>query len=316
MGRIEKTVFISYRRTNVPWALAISQYLTSRGYDVFFDFMSINSGDFKQIITENIKARAHFLVLLAPSALDRCDEPNDWLRREIEIALENKRNIVPILLEGFDFGSPDTLTYLTGELENLRSFSGLNIYAEYFDAGMQKLCDRFLNIPLDAVLHPLLRTVSSNVQLIVEEQKRAVAEEAPVDRVTLSAQEWFERAYKTREPEEKIRLYTRAIELDPKFIFAYNNRGASFSELKQDEKAIEDYNQAIKLNPEYGSAFYNKACIYALQGKAEDASRCLRQAFKNDSQKYCELSRNDSDFDKIRGDANFQNLLKEFCDKC
>jgi hypothetical protein len=35
MERIEKTVFLSYRRTNVPWALAIFQNLTQHGYDVF-----------------------------------------------------------------------------------------------------------------------------------------------------------------------------------------------------------------------------------------------------------------------------------------
>ncbi len=105
MEFIQKTVFISYRRTNVPWALAISQYLTHKGFDVFFDYLSIKSGDFEQIITENIKARAHFLILLTPSAIERCVEPNDWFKREVEIALHSKRNIVPILLEGFDFGA-------------------------------------------------------------------------------------------------------------------------------------------------------------------------------------------------------------------
>jgi len=89
MQKIEKTVFISYRRTNVSWALAIYQYLTHQGYDVFFDYKSIASGDFEQIILANIKSRAHFLVILTPSALERCSEPNDWLRREIECALEH-----------------------------------------------------------------------------------------------------------------------------------------------------------------------------------------------------------------------------------
>ena len=71
MARIEKTVFISYRRTNVPWALAISQYLTHNGYDVFVDYTGVASGDFESVILENIRARAHFLVLLTPSALER-----------------------------------------------------------------------------------------------------------------------------------------------------------------------------------------------------------------------------------------------------
>src|SRR5580700_8936281 len=98
MDRIEKTVFLSYRRTNIPWALAISQNLTANGYDVFFDYNGIASGDFERVILENITARAHFLVLLTPSALERCDDPADWLRREIETALDNKRNMVPLML--------------------------------------------------------------------------------------------------------------------------------------------------------------------------------------------------------------------------
>ena len=91
-GRIEKTIFISYRRTNLPWALFIWQNLTMHGFDVFFDYQSIDSGGFENIILENIKARAHFIVVLTPSALERCKETGDWLRREIETAIDEKRN--------------------------------------------------------------------------------------------------------------------------------------------------------------------------------------------------------------------------------
>lgn len=38
MRHIEKTVFISYRRANAPWALAIFKELTHHGYDAFFDY--------------------------------------------------------------------------------------------------------------------------------------------------------------------------------------------------------------------------------------------------------------------------------------
>ena len=76
-GHIEKTVFISYRRANLPWALAIFQNLKNEGYDVFFDYLSIPSGDFENIIVENIKGRAHFVVILTPSALERCNA--EWV---------------------------------------------------------------------------------------------------------------------------------------------------------------------------------------------------------------------------------------------
>ena len=87
MARPEKTVFISYRRKDISWALLVYKYLTAKGYDVFFDYTSIPSGDFEQIIVGNIKARAHFVLILTPTALDRCNEPGDWLRREIETAI-------------------------------------------------------------------------------------------------------------------------------------------------------------------------------------------------------------------------------------
>src|ERR1035438_4584334 len=115
MDRIEKTVFISYRRTNVPRALAVFHNLTRHGYDAFLDYNGIASGDFERVIIGNITARAHFLVVLTPSALERCNDPTDWLRREIETALANQRNIVPLMLEGFDFGTPKIASVLSSK---------------------------------------------------------------------------------------------------------------------------------------------------------------------------------------------------------
>jgi len=66
MERVAKTGFLSYRRTNAPWALAIFQNLTHRGYDVFFDFDGLASGDFERAIIGNIRDRTHFVVLLTP----------------------------------------------------------------------------------------------------------------------------------------------------------------------------------------------------------------------------------------------------------
>jgi hypothetical protein len=169
MARIEKTVFISYRRTDVYTALAVYENLKNQGYDVFFDYRSISSGDFEQIITSNIRARAHFLLILTPTALDRCNEPGDWLRREIEIAIDEKRNIVPLFFKGFRFGTPSVSEKLTGKLKNLSRYNGLNVHEDYFDEAMHRLRTQYLNIPLDTVLHP----VSTEVQKVVREEQVA-----------------------------------------------------------------------------------------------------------------------------------------------
>ena len=165
MARVEKTVFISYRRADVYTALAVYQDLTAKGYDVFFDYTSIPSGDFEQIIISNIKARAHFVLILTPTALDRCNEPGDWLRREIETAIDEKRNIIPLFFKGFKFGIPSVSEKLTGKLGNVSRYNGLNVHEDYFHAAMDRLSDQFLNVPTDAVLHP----ISIEVQKVVKE---------------------------------------------------------------------------------------------------------------------------------------------------
>src|SRR5215831_4794134 len=50
MARIEKTVFISYRRTDELGALAVFENLTQHGYDVFIDYDGIASGNFATVI--------------------------------------------------------------------------------------------------------------------------------------------------------------------------------------------------------------------------------------------------------------------------
>ena len=180
MARIEKTVFISYRRTDVYTALAVYENLKNQGYDVFFDYRSISSGDFEQIITSNIRARAHFIIILTPTALDRCSEPGDWLRREIETAIDEKRNIVPLFFKGFRFGASSKSgkskwmrlskpEILTGKLKDLSRYNGLNVHEDYFEEAMNRLREEFLNKPLDTVLHP----VSTEVQKVVKEEQKA-----------------------------------------------------------------------------------------------------------------------------------------------
>lgn len=169
MARVEKTVFISYRRKDISWALAVYQYLTSQKYDVFFDYTSLSGGDFEQVIVGNIKARAHFVLILTPTAFDRCGQPGDWLRREIETAIDEKRNIIPLFFDGFSFGSPFVIEKLTGKLANINRYNGLDVPAGYFMEAMERLHNRYLNVPLNAVLHP----VPTEVWKVVEDEKVA-----------------------------------------------------------------------------------------------------------------------------------------------
>ena len=279
-GRIEKTVFISYRRTNFWTALAVFKELHSNGYDVFFDYKSIPSGDFEQVITENVRSRAHFIVILSPSALERCNEPGDWLRREIEIAIDSKRNIIPLMMEGFDFGSPTTVNALIGKLADLKKFNAMGIPAEYFDEAMIKLRgDRFLNRPLESISHP----VSEITKQITEAQKSAASEAPPVEKEELTSQEWYERGYvfsENKNFDEAIRCFTEAIKLEPNNASAYAFRGDSRREKGDLDGALEDLNTAIQLEPKnsayYGFRGFARKGMGDLPGAIEDYSESIR----------------------------------------
>ncbi|RPJ26613.1 MAG: tetratricopeptide repeat protein [Chloroflexi bacterium] len=280
MGRIEKTVFISYRRTNVPWALAIYQNLTMHGYDVFIDYQDIDSGNFEKVILENIKARAHFLVILTPSALERCKEPGDWLRREIETAMDEKRNIVPLMLESFDFGSPLVKEALTGKLASLSQFNGLRVYSEYFFEAMDKLRNRYMNVGVSEIA---LTKLNAEAMEITETQKIAANEAAPVEKEELTAQEWFERGYIFQEAnnlDETIRCYTEVMRLKPDDADAYNNRGIARRTKGDLDGAIKDYNKAIRLKPDDADAYNNRGVALRTRGDIAGAIKDYSKAIR------------------------------------
>jgi len=261
-GRIEKTVFISYRRANKPWALFIYQNLTHHGYDVFIDFQNINSGNFETAILDNIRARAHFIIVLTPSALERCKEPSDWLRREIETALDEKRNIVPLMIEGFDFGNPLVKNALTGKLSVLSSINGLRIPDDFPFEAMDRLRERYLNIALTDVALPNLPEKS---QEIATAEKSAANNAPSVEKVELVAQKWYEQGYVSQETnkiDQAIEFYTQAIKLNPKFFQAYNNRGVLYRVKGEHNRAIRDFNEVIRQKPNSVEAYINRGTIH------------------------------------------------------
>jgi tetratricopeptide (TPR) repeat protein len=275
MAHLEKTVFISYRRTNAPWALALFQDLMSHGFDVFLDYNGIASGDFEQVIVGNIRARAHFLVLLTPSALERCTDRSDWFRREIETALTTKRNIVPIMLEGFNFDTPGIGAQLTGSLAELKQYNALRIPVDYFGEAMERLREKFLNVPLDAVLHPTSRPAN----LAAEVQQAAAQTAEVVSKEELTSQEWYERGCEAIQADEKIRCYDEAIRIDPDSSVAFNNRGLARASKGDLAGALEDYGRAIQIDPNNAFPFNNRAKAREksdLDGALEDYNHAIQ----------------------------------------
>ena len=90
----------------------------------------------------------------------------------------------------------------------------------------------------------------------------------------MRAIEWFETGYQSlvaKRKKEALSALTRAIELNPKFAEAYNNRGLAYEELGDIKRAIQDYSKVIDLNPESAIAYHNLGITYGKLGNSQQA---------------------------------------------
>jgi len=119
---IDKRIFVSYRRDD-------SAYITGRIYDrlaealgrgsVFRDVENIISGrNFTTQLERQLQVSDLMLVVIGDRWLDitddetgerRLDNPNDIVRLEVEIALDRRIPVIPVLVRGTGFPDHDDL---------------------------------------------------------------------------------------------------------------------------------------------------------------------------------------------------------------
>lgn len=74
------------------------------------------------------------------------------------------------------------------------------------------------------------------------------------------------------------------------------------------EGVIAKGRETIEANPQYGMPLYNLACCESLAGHREDAIEHLRAAIEA-SPMFRDLAREDSDFDSIRDEPGFRDIV-------
>ena len=147
-------IFISYRRTSFESANLIAEKLRRAGYSVFFDVETLRSGKFNEQLLTVIEQCKDFIIVLPENALDRCNDPEDWVRREVSHAMLHQKNIIPIMLANFEW--PNPMPQGMGELRNYQAISASSY--EYFDLSMQRLTGYLISKPHKKYQKLLLRT--------------------------------------------------------------------------------------------------------------------------------------------------------------
>jgi cell division protein FtsB len=141
MGKI----FVSYRRDDSDFAHRIADKLDHHlSANIFVD-IKIRSADWVEALEQEIHECNVFLLCVTTNTFnaDRIISDEDWIRREIALALTLNKPIVLALKEGLAPPSPEILP------ENIQSIvtrQGIPFYASYFNDGIDNLAEHCIAI--------------------------------------------------------------------------------------------------------------------------------------------------------------------------
>lgn len=117
-------IFISYRRLDNEGrtggrdiARTLKLEFEKRKYKVFFDYSEIKDEEFESKIIPAIRKSKFFILILSKDALYRCKNENDWVRREINEAINANCKIIPINPDGQFTKWPD---FLPADIEKIK----------------------------------------------------------------------------------------------------------------------------------------------------------------------------------------------------
>ena len=132
-------IFISYRRKSWGSVHLLAEKLNKQiKADIFVDYTSIDDTDFERSILLHLRESDIVLIVVTEYtfAPERIHNDNDWVRREIALALELNKRIVLILIDNTPLPSSDNLPK---DIRDIKRMQGIPFYPEYFDAGVALL---------------------------------------------------------------------------------------------------------------------------------------------------------------------------------
>ena len=136
-------IFVSYRRAGVrtqTYRLVDELKRQFGESQVFLDIKSIDPGvRYADAIRDALNSCAVILVMIGPKWSEICDDqgrrrldnPEDVLRIEVETALRARARVIPVLVDGAQMPSAESLPEDIRELADLQAFSLVESHWEY-----------------------------------------------------------------------------------------------------------------------------------------------------------------------------------------
>lgn len=259
-----RAVYLSYRRSFSHYvALGLFHELRRLGFDVY-----MNAGEYDlrdAVDLAQIDARSHFLIVLTPSLLETLQASDDPLWREIERALHGRRNIVPLLTNGFTF----TNSFVPPDLSSLRRYHTLTVQPDDLAAVAVTLDRRYLNTQIFGTLVPPPAADHDTMRRRIEETARQ-PQPTPDE---LRAEVIFNRAHARSRQDHAGRLadLNEVLRLNPDHVYARFDRALERRRTGDEAGAVEDYNEVLRRSPYSYKAYNNRAELHFAHGHYERA---------------------------------------------
>ncbi len=184
-----RDIFISYRRSSgSEVARALQAKLEHLGYEVFLDIDDLGAGKFDDALISEISRSKAILVILGPGALDRCQDQDDWLRREITAALRGSIIIIPVLLNSFNFPKKEDLPE---DIRELVRHQSVRYSHEYFDATVRRITT-YLGEPISTLSGSARAPIpsASRIEAAESSERQKSSPHLPPFRQNWRAPEW------------------------------------------------------------------------------------------------------------------------------
>ena len=94
------------------------------------------------------------------------------------------------------------------------------------------------------------------------------------------SQDYFNKGFASNDNNEKVQLYSKAIELNPNYAHAYKSKGNTLNDLKRHDEAIQCFDKAIEIDPNYSGAYNNKGYALTQLKRYEEAIQCSDKAIE------------------------------------
>ncbi|MBQ5892572.1 MAG: TIR domain-containing protein [Bacteroidales bacterium] len=151
-------VFISYRHSDgKDKAISLEANFEKAGCRTFRDDNELRRGAFDKRIEIAVLDAPVFVMVLTSDYFERCNQEGDWVRREIDLAIENGKVIIPINYNGVLKGVPDYLDEEFRKKVGCHNFIALHTDTS-FKATLKEIIDR---------------DIKPNVSIVVNNNNRA-----------------------------------------------------------------------------------------------------------------------------------------------